>query len=278
MLARSSARVNGFGKIGRTSVLYTTVSAVSDSSGSALHGQTVLVTGAAGGIGQATAAALHRRGALVVGLDVHPAPAGVPYPVLQADLAREEHISRAMRTLLDRHGRLDALVNNAGVGLHNPLIDARTADIDTMLAVNVRAPILLAQHAFRSMISTGGGQIVNVVSTAGLRAEPGESIYSATKFALRGFTDAITEEGRLYGIRVHGIYPAGVDTQFWRHATANGPGVDPAAVFLRATDVAECIIFALESAPHIQVPELIVRATLDADLPRTSEKLERFRQ
>jgi short-subunit dehydrogenase len=146
-----------------------------------------------------------------------------------------------------------------------------------MWAVNVRATVLLTREAFRVMSSAGGGQVLNVVSTAGLRGEPGESAYCATKAAVRGFTEASAEEGRLHGIRVHGLYPAGVDTGFWTDATQDGPGVDPARVFLRPQDVADAVVAALSLPDHVHLPEVVVRALDDADTTRIAAKLEQFR-
>jgi NAD(P)-dependent dehydrogenase (short-subunit alcohol dehydrogenase family) len=151
----------------------------------------------------------------------------------------------------------------------------REEDLDLMWAVNARAPMLLCRDALRLL--EPGGQIVNVISTAGLRGGAGEAAYNATKFALRGFTDALVEEARLTGVRVHGVYPAGVDTQFWRAATAAGPGVDVGAAFLHPADVAATIVHALAGPPHVHHPELVVRAVRDGDTAATRAKLQWFR-
>jgi short-subunit dehydrogenase len=146
-----------------------------------------------------------------------------------------------------------------------------------MWHVNVRGTVLLTREAFRVMGAADGGQVLNVVSTAGLRGEPGESAYCATKAAVRGFTEAAAEEGRLHGIRVHGLYPAGVDTGFWRDATADGPGVDPSDVFMTAADVAAAIVTCLSQPAHLHMPEVVVRSVTDADTARIAAKLQRFR-
>jgi 3-oxoacyl-[acyl-carrier protein] reductase len=242
----------------------------------ALVGSVVLVTGAARGIGRALVPALAAEGATVVPLDVDPAVHELPHAIC-VDLRDEAACLAAVRGMVDTHGRWDALVNNAGLGRHNPIGDIATADLDLMWQVNVRATILLTREAFRVMGAAGGGQVLNVVSTAGLRGEPGESAYCATKAAVRGFTEAAAEEGRLHDIRVHGLYPAGVDTGFWAGATVDGPGVDTAAVFLTADDVAAAIVSALSLPAHVHVPELVVRAVRDADTARIAAKLDLFR-
>jgi NAD(P)-dependent dehydrogenase (short-subunit alcohol dehydrogenase family) len=243
---------------------------------SALDGRVVLVTGAARGIGRAVVSALTAAGATAVPLDVDPSVQELPH-ALCVDLRDESAVLAAVQGLVETHGRWDALVNNAGLGRHNPVPDISTTDLDLMWAVNVRATILLTREAFRVMAPAGGGQVLNVVSTAGLRGEPGESAYCATKAAVRGFTEGAAEEGRLHGIRVHGLYPAGVDTGFWAGATAAGPGVDTAAVFLTAGDVADAIVAALSLPAHVHLPELVLRAVRDADTARIAAKLDVFR-
>jgi len=241
-----------------------------------LQGAVALVTGAARGIGRATVAALTEAGAVVVPFDVDPAVGELEHAIV-ADVGDEGAVRSAVATVLDRHGRWDVLVNNAGVGRHNPITDIDVADLDLMWSVNVRGTVLLTREAFRVMGAAGGGQVLNVVSTAGLRGEPGESAYCATKAAVRGFTEAAAEEGRLIGVRVHGVYPAGVDTGFWRDATVAGPGVDPAAAFLTADDVAAAIVGCLLQPAHVHVPEVVVRAVTDADTARIAAKLSTFR-
>lgn len=240
-----------------------------------------LLTGAAAGIGEATARALARRGAVLVLLDRDPRVETLATELgadaLVVDLAERDGAARAVADVVATHGRLDVLVNNAGLGRHNPIPLIRDDDLDLMWAVNVRALIILTREAF-GVMDGRGGQIVNVVSTAGLRGGAGEAAYCATKFAVRGFTQSAADEGRLAGIRVHGIYPAGVDTAFWPAATASGPGVDPEKAFLRADDVATAIVHALESPAHVHLPEVVVRALGDGDLDAIATKLERFRQ
>lgn len=242
---------------------------------STLQDAVVVVTGAAAGIGLATSTALRSAGAQVVPVDVDPAVLVQPDAVV-ANLAHEREVLSVADRVLHRFGRWDALVNNAGLGRHNPISEISTDALDLMWAVNVRATILLTREAFRAMRPAGGGQVVNVVSTAGLRGEPGESAYCATKAAVRAFTEASVDEGRLHGIRVHGIYPAGVDTSFWREATADGPGVDPATAFLTPQDVAAAIVAMLSLPRHVHQPQLVLRALADGPAAATAAKLSFF--
>jgi NADP-dependent 3-hydroxy acid dehydrogenase YdfG len=230
-----------------------------------LDGQVAVVTGAARGIGAAVEGALSGAGATVVGIDRD-----------TYDLATDA-VERVVPNVVAEHGRVDILVNNAGLARHNPIAELRAADLDLMWAVNARAVMLLCRDSLRQMSAQGGGQIVNVVSTAGLRGGAGESAYCATKFAVRGFTEGLVDEARLCGVRVHGIYPAGVDTAFWADATERGPGVDTAALFLTPEDVAAAVLHALTAPASVHMPEVVVRAVADGDAEGARRKLEWFR-
>lgn len=242
-----------------------------------LHGQVAVVTGAASGIGLATAQALARRAAVVVGFDVAPSVRDAAWGEGEVvDVGDDAAVTGALAGVVARHGRVDVLVNNAGLARHAPVQHIRTEDLDLMWHVNVRAVVLLCREAFRVMAAQGGGQIVNVVSTAGLRGEPGESAYCATKFAVRGFTEGIAEEGRLCGVRVHGVYPGGVDTAFWSSASPTPLPRELLDGFLRAEDIAETICAVLCAPPHLQVGTAVVRSLHDADLEHIRRRMARF--
>jgi len=247
----------------------------------ATSGRVALVTGAANGIGAAIARGLAADGVRVIAVDVDPGVHSVAADVggraVVADLADTAALEGLVDDVVGRESRIDVLVNNAGLARHNPIANVTTADIDLMWAVNARAVMVLARDAYRAMRAQGGGQIVNIVSTAGLQGGPGEAVYCATKFAVRGFTQGLAEEGRLDNVRVHGIYPAGVNTAFWADATASGPGVDQTKVFLDPDDVAAAVRYVVGLPDGTHVPELVLRATLDADLDGIRAKLSWFR-
>jgi short-subunit dehydrogenase len=145
-----------------------------------------------------------------------------------------------------------------------------------MWAVNVRAVIQLTRDAMRVM--SGGGRIVNVVSTAGLAGQAGEAAYCATKFAVRGFTEAAAEEGRLTGVRVTGVYPAGVETGFWDDAVGDRSGFTGDKAWLTPGQVASQIVAVLRTPVDIDVPTLVIRHPGDVDLAGMAAKLERIRR
>lgn len=183
-----------------------------------LEGKVVIVTGAASGIGAAVARNLTANGARVVACDVNPNVAdwATGDTSVVCDITNAAEVSNLVDQVLDTYGRVDALVNNAGVNRPRLLVDvygersdyeATEADFDFMVAVNQKGPFLCAQAVARAFLSSGGGVIVNVSSESGIEGSVGQSIYSATKAALNGFTRSWAKELGNYNIRVVGIAP-----------------------------------------------------------------------
>ncbi|TCC51500.1 SDR family NAD(P)-dependent oxidoreductase [Kribbella pittospori] len=221
-----------------------------------------VVTGAASGIGLAVKQRLIGDGMTVVGVDQRPAQ-----DCVVQDLADAEGTSRLIDTVVDQYGRLDLLVNNAGLARHAPVDRIRMADLELMWQVNVRAVIQLTAAAFREMARLGcPGHIVNVISTAGQRAEPGQAAYCATKFAVRGFTEAAQLEGLAAGIKVTALFPAGVTTGFWNSAVTDPAGFIGSKAFLTPDDVADQVVTAINAPAGVHVESITVRHVLDADL------------
>jgi short-subunit dehydrogenase len=169
---------------------------------------TALVTGASGGLGGAIARALHAAGARVV---VHgrradalaSLAAEIGARVVVADLAKREDVAR----LAAEAGEVDVLVANAALPASGPLFEFSEEEIDRALDVNLRAPIALARRLAPGMVARGRGQIVMVSSIAGKVASPGTSLYSATKFGLRGFALGLRQDLAPAGVGVTGVYP-----------------------------------------------------------------------
>jgi 3alpha(or 20beta)-hydroxysteroid dehydrogenase len=165
-----------------------------------------IVTGAGRGQGAAEAALLRSRGWSVVTTDV----AGEVDVV--ADVSEAKAWDLVVATALGRHGRIDGLVNNAGLHHIRPLLDERAEDAERLWRVNALGPLLGIQAVAPVMRDGGGGSIVNVSSAAGARGFAGHAAYGATKWALRGISrTAATELGPL-GIRVNAVLPGPIDT------------------------------------------------------------------
>jgi len=175
-----------------------------------LVGRVCLVTGAGRGIGAAVADALEESGAQVVrGLrDASGFEDG-----LQMDVTDLAQIDGAISTVVERFGRLDVLVNNAGIGPpETPAEDVSVEDFDATVALNLRGTFFCSQAAGRVMISQGGGRIVNLSSQAGFVALPGEAVYCMTKAAISHLTKCLAVEWGAYGITVNAVAPTFIET------------------------------------------------------------------
>ncbi|MGW0857025.1 SDR family NAD(P)-dependent oxidoreductase [Streptomyces sp. NPDC002690] len=182
----------------------------------------VAVTGAGTGIGRATARAFAAEGAHVVAIGRRSAPleetaAGrdriTPLPV---DITAEGEPERIVQAVLEAHGRLDVLVNNAGIVRSGALGTLTPEKIAAQLATNLVAPILLAQAAL-PLLETPGGVIVNVSTSVGQRAWPGNSVYAATKAALELLTRSWAVELAPHGVRVVAVAPGAIETPIGEH-------------------------------------------------------------
>ncbi|WP_137292034.1 SDR family NAD(P)-dependent oxidoreductase [Nocardioides dongxiaopingii] len=205
-----------------------------------LTGRTALVTGGAQGLGEGMARALAAAGATVVIADLQDEAAasvaaslGEGHGAVHLDVTDEAGWEAAVAAAVERTGRLDIVVNNAGVEISSLAADVEVADIRTMLDVNVLGTALGIKHALRTMRPGGvaghGGSIVNISSVAATIAFPGIPIYSATKAAVDRLTRvAAMEAGKLgWGVRVNCVYPGLVPT-----AMGQGLAVDMATLGL----------------------------------------------
>jgi 3-oxoacyl-[acyl-carrier protein] reductase len=194
-----------------------------------LAGRVALVTGAGRGFGRTMAVAFAREGAdVVVNYNASAAPAkdvvaeiealGRTALAVQADVAREDRVRALVERTLERFGRLDVLVNNAGIMTRGAFAEAPVTDYDAMWAINVTGTFLCTQYALRPMVKARYGRIINLSSQlarAGV-GNGGFAAYAATKGAIEAFTRAIALEYGGHGITVNAIAPGGIDTDMSR--------------------------------------------------------------
>jgi len=191
-----------------------------------VKGKVAIVTGGAGGLGRAEASLLAREGAAVVVTDIHEASVqsvaqeinvgGGKALHLRLDVTSETGWDRVMQRTLQEFGRLDVLVNNAGVIFYKSIEDTSLAEWRRLMSVNLDGVFLGTKFAIETMKKTGGGSIINICSVAGLIGNPDASAYHASKGGVRSFTKAAAIEcskaGYGYDIRVNSIYPGVINT------------------------------------------------------------------
>ncbi|MDQ1700319.1 MAG: hypothetical protein QOG34_2182 [Frankiaceae bacterium] len=185
-----------------------------------LSGKVVVVTGASRGIGAATARALAARGATVVGTgrDATALSAvmdNIAGTAVLGDVRDPGHADEVVRRTLDAHGRLDAVVVNAGIGHTGAFVEMPPDRIDELLDVDVRAPVAMARAALPELTRSGEGVMVFVTSIAGVLLVPRESLYSAAKAAMEAFAELLREEVRGTGVHVGTVIPGAVRTEFF---------------------------------------------------------------
>lgn len=196
-----------------------------------ITGKVVIVTGASSGIGEATAREFAKAGASIVlaarrvdklqtlAEEIAAMNTGAQTLVVQADLSKLEDIQAMIQQTLEKFGRIDVLVNNAGFGRLDWLENLDPIkDIQAQIDVNVMGVIQTTRQVLPVMIKQRQGNIINMCSMAGLVGTPTYSIYAASKHAVHGFSEALRREVKPWGIDVSLIYPGGVVTEFTQHA------------------------------------------------------------
>jgi NADP-dependent 3-hydroxy acid dehydrogenase YdfG len=241
-----------------------------------LSGKTVAITGASSGIGEATALALARAGASVAlgarrkdridALAARIEDEGGSAVPLEVDVTDEEQARAFVATAADRLGRLDSLINNAGVMLLGPVESGSADDWRTMVNVNLLGLLYCTHAALPIMREQGSGDIVNVSSVAGRFARAGSAVYNLTKFGVGAFSEGLRQEVTEGGIRVILIEPGFVDTELQSHNEGQVLEMiegmrDQIGEVLRAQDIANGILYAVSQPPHVSVNEVLIRPT-----------------
>jgi NADP-dependent 3-hydroxy acid dehydrogenase YdfG len=233
-----------------------------------INKKVALITGASKGIGRVIAHKFAQEG-LAVALtarneeDLKEVAAkivtnGETKPlVIPADLQDEKQLADIPKKIVDKWGRIDVLVNNAGLGYLKPFMEISLDEFNEMLDVNVRAVFSLTQKVLPYMIERKSGNIVNIASLAGKNGFKGGTGYAATKWALRGFAQCLMLEVRDHDIRVITIFPGSVDTSFG--SGGQSPTGTPAGNKIQSIDIAETAYLAVNMPQRTMVSEIDMR-------------------
>lgn len=271
-----------------------------------LTGKIVIVTGASSGIGEATAREFAKVGAKVVlaarrvnklqalAEEITAMDTGAEALVVQADLSKLEDIQSMIEQTLEKYGRIDVLVNNAGFGRLDWLENLDPVkDIQAQIDVNVMGVIQTTRQVLPVMIKQRKGSIINMCSMAGLVGTPTYTIYAASKHAVHGFSEALRREVKPWGIDVSLIYPGGVVTEFTQHAgiKRKTSAKTPDFMLLTAEQVAQAVVKLVHRPQRMLVipwllnvtvfmnkifPGLVDRTTINRfTIPEREEELKR---
>jgi NADP-dependent 3-hydroxy acid dehydrogenase YdfG len=241
---------------------------------SGIKGKVVVITGASSGIGEATALLLAERGAKVVlgarrsdhlkALADRIAGAGGEAAYARTDVKQHEDVDGLVKLACERYGKLDVLVNNAGIMPVSPLDDLRVQDWEAMIDINIKGVLYGIAAALPIFRKQGFGHFVNIASTAGHKTVPNQSVYSATKFAVRAISEGLRQEAG-DKLRVTIISPGFVRTNFAEGVTnpeVKAQLAESRDKFAMPPDaIARAIAYAIEQPADVDVNEIVIRPT-----------------
>ncbi|MEO6890846.1 MAG: SDR family oxidoreductase [Ktedonobacteraceae bacterium] len=220
-----------------------------------IKNQIAIITGASRGVGRATARRLAREGASVVLFSRSTAPLeevaaeitreGGSALAISGDVSREADVRSLFQRTMEAYGRVDILLNCAGIVALRPFVDMDVETWDHVLAVNLRGTFLSCLEAFRVMPGQGGGVIVNISSLSGVRGVekfPGLSAYNVSKSGVASLSEILAVEGKPYNIRMCAVSPGAVDTEMLRQAAPH------LKAGMTAEDMAEILLFLVDDS------------------------------
>jgi NADP-dependent 3-hydroxy acid dehydrogenase YdfG len=238
-----------------------------------LQNKVAVITGASAGIGQACARSLMQEGASLVltarrrdrleQLVAEAKEFGVKAVAVVGDAREEQTARRTAEEATRAFGRIDILINNAGVGNYKNLVDTSAEEYAEMMDSNMRSTFLFSRYVVPVMIKQRSGLVLMISSMAGVYGFPGEAAYCATKFAQVGFAQGLDKELRQYGIKVGTINPGGVKTEFAIGKGRTEEGVAQSEM-LEAEDVAQAVLFACTQSPGSRIIQIQMRTMAEA--------------
>jgi NADP-dependent 3-hydroxy acid dehydrogenase YdfG len=238
-----------------------------------IDGKVVVITGASSGLGEATARRLVAEGAkLVIGarrldrLQALAAELRLPSgAVVQTDVTKREEVKRLVDRAVDTYGRIDVILNNAGLMPHSPLERGKVDDWDRTIDVNLKGVLYGIAAALPHMKAQKSGHIINVSSVAGRTVRPGSAVYAATKAGVLMISEGLRQEVKPYNIRTTVISPGAVATELPQSITepdvAQGVQGFYKAIAIPADSFARMVAFAMSQPDEVDVNEIVFRPT-----------------
>jgi 3-oxoacyl-[acyl-carrier protein] reductase len=228
-----------------------------------LEGKVAVVTGASRGIGAAVSRALDEQGVRLGLASRSGSDLGIEDAIARpCDVRDPAQVEELVGATVERFGRLDIVVANAGVGAYGSFLELQPDHVEEMIDVNVKGLLYTVRAALPHLLASGEADIVTLASEAGRRGFPHETVYCASKFAQVGFTRALDHELRERGVRCANVCPGGVATDF-----AMGRGRTPEMPELRgmmsAEDVAEAVLFVLTRPRNHRILETVFRPMIE---------------
>ena len=239
-----------------------------------IAGKIVVITGASSGLGEATARHLSALGAIVVlgarrveridALAAELQAAGGSALALATDVTDCAQVQRLVDAAIGTHGRIDVMINNAGLMPHSPLDRLKIADWDRMIDVNIKGVLYGIAAALPTMQQQKSGHIINVSSVAGHKVRPGSAVYAATKHAVRALSEGLRQEVKPYNIRTTIISPGAIDTELPNSVTEADVAANVRKIYEMAISpdsFARAVAYAIEQPDDIDINEILFRPT-----------------
>jgi NADP-dependent 3-hydroxy acid dehydrogenase YdfG len=242
--------------------------------GNNIQGKVVVITGASSGLGEATARHLSAQGATVVlgarrlerieALASELANGGGKALAVQTDVSDREQVAALVGAAIASYGRIDVMLNNAGLMPHSPLERLKIDDWDRMIDVNIKGVLYGIAAALPHMIAQGSGHIISVSSVAGHKVRPGSTVYSATKHAVRVISEGLRQEVKAHGLRTTVISPGAVDTELPDSITEQDVAENVRKFYdiaISPESFARAVAYAIGQPDDVDINEILFRPT-----------------
>ncbi|MES2405784.1 MAG: SDR family oxidoreductase [Pseudomonadota bacterium] len=239
-----------------------------------IEGKIVVITGASSGLGEATARHLSEQGATVVlgarridrinALAKELAGSEDKAIAVQTDVTQSAQVQKLVDTAMEKYGRIDVMINNAGLMPHSPLDRLKIDDWDRMIDVNIKGVLYGIAAALPYMQKQKSGHIINVSSVAGHKVRPASAVYAATKHAVLALSEGLRQEVKPYNIRTTVISPGAIDTELPNSVTEADIADNVRKIYeiaIPADSFARAVAFAISQPDDIDVNEILFRPT-----------------